>query len=932
MIKKLLSVASFAFIALSVNAFEVDQQVYTKNAKYRITGTNLVTNGQFTQGTTGLDGWTAISADAPLEQTFAKVDGTDGGSNKQVVQAGMTAMTNGMYQKVAISVGGTYVVSFKVMGTAAGFTDLDMKSAGDSYMNAYYNTDGVLATVDATGAGIYGENGVGGGYEFSFGADGVTEVVFALDAPAEGNIFIDFRGLAEGLEISDVKCHAAEQIYDDRVARNRIAYFQKYLGVEGLATGDNYEMFQYYVQEAENALAAGASAEDMAMHMENVEAMWTEFVNEKFSNVLNSVLTTDGSSNTGNSSANWMNWTGHYNKLINEYNGKAPWSWSTDRWGHKDKAGATDMPMGIQWQTSVAGPYDNVATLTTTLKPGTYFWGVTASGGMMSKNKDHWKRSWAKEVAATQLFFNGDTTDVFLLDPAMDNDYVYQYTVTEEKEVTLGIICNTNTEHTYGFDVTFTSPVLYMVLVEGQHTPEQEAYLAAVTLQLEALKGRIDVANEYLAADQVLLPWGKEDLQVGVTEAQTRYDAWAAMTEDEILAMMDNYETLADTIMNKGVRFLNNNYINPFTTKNAPLTNMPVAVEAAEAVLAQRIYASSTKKADLESTIAASEAMYNEKLKAPFSSEDSLALIDQKAVLEAMVEEFKLAIVATTLVDIDFGTQEAPAVFVKHEDPEGLTDTYYTIDGAMGSMKFTAIAEGLDSKSWEMGYGSAADEAGVVVLTDSLGMLRVGNSEAVVTIEGAPVKESDIVNIKFDFYFGNESKKSAGYKVLTAEGDTICGLYCSKYSGTADLNTFNVDFNSHITAVGSGSASNSAIAAESNKTTFDIVLDYGAKTMYCTTINSQKGTVTTEAIALEKGAPAQFIIYANYVFGARRSWFDNLKVLNIAADSTTGIEETEVVAPVRPTNGIMYNILGQPISNPVKGQLYIQDGQKKIAK
>ena len=928
MIKKLLSVASFAFIALSVQAFELDQLVYTKNAKYQITGANLVTNGQFKDGTTGMDGWTAISADAALEQTFMRVENAEG-SDKVVVQAGMNAMANGMYQTVKVPAGGYYVVSFKVLGAAAGYTDLDMKSAGDSYMNAYYNTDGVLAAVDGNGVGIYGENGVEGGYEFSFGPDGVTEVVFALEAPAEGNIIIDFRGLAEGLEISDVKCHAAEPVYDDRVARNRIAYFQKYLGVESIATGENYEMFVYCVEEVETALANNASAEEMATLMENVEAMWAEVVNEKFSNVLNSVMTTDGSSNTGNNSANWMNWTGHYNKLSAEYNGKAPWTWSTDRWGHKNKEGYTDMPMGIQWQAGIAGPYDNIATLTTTLKPGTYFWGVSGSGGMMSKNKGHWKRSWAKEVAGTQLFFNDETTDVFLLDPAVDNDYVYQYTLTEEKEVTLGIICNTTTEHTYGFDVKFYSPVLYMVLVEGQLTPEQEAYLAAVELQLEALKGRLDVANGYLAADQVLLPWGKEDLQVGVTEAQARYDAWTALSQEEILAMMDNYETLADTIMNKGVRFLNNNYINIFTAKNTPLTNMPTAVEAAEAVLAQRIYGSSTKKADLESAIAASEAMYNDKLKAPFSVEDSTALVDQKVALEAMVEEFKLAIVANAVIDIDFGTQEAPAVFVTHEDPEQLVETYYTIDGAKGTMNFTDIT---GSYCYGLGWGSATDAVtGAVVLTDSLGMLRVGNSEAVVEIKDALAKESDIVNIQFDLFVGNLNKCKAGYKVLTAAGDTICGLYFSKYSGVDDLNTFAVDYNANIAGVGSSSASNSAIAASSNCTHFDIVLDYGARVMYCTTSGS-RGTVTSEEILFETEAPGQFVLYSNYSNADRRCWFDNLKVYNIPAEPTTGIEETEVVAPVRPTNGIMYNILGQPISNPVKGQLYIQDGQKKIAK
>ena len=71
------------------------------------------------------------------------------------------------------------------------------------------------------------------------------------------------------------------------------------------------------------------------------------FVEANFSNVLNLIPTTDGSANTGNNSANWMNWTAKWNKLSNDYNGKAPWTWTTDRWCHK--TAAADSPMAIQW-------------------------------------------------------------------------------------------------------------------------------------------------------------------------------------------------------------------------------------------------------------------------------------------------------------------------------------------------------------------------------------------------------------------------------------------------------------------------------------------------------------------------------------------------------------------------------------------------------
>jgi len=914
--KKLLSACMFAVVALTANAWNSGDYVYTKVAKYRITGANLVTNGQFTDGTT--DGWTATDeVNYPLAAVFGPAE--DGGV---AVQAGQTALEAGMYQAVKIDAGGTYVVSLKAKGIAAGYTDHDLTGAGTNYINAYFNTDGALGTKDGTTL-VYGENGVGGAYQFSFNADDFVEVFFAIEAPQDGNIMIDFRGMAEGLIIKDVECHTAEEVYDDRIANDRIAYFKKYLA-DGSFEGKDGDL-QGYIKAVEEALAANASPVEMATHMENLENSWGLFVEDNFSNVLDLIPTTDGSANTGNNSANWMNWVSKWNKLSNDYNGKAPWTWTTDRWAHK--TAAADSPLQIQWQRKASGDWNNIATLTATLEPGTYYWGVTGQGGMMTLDKARWARSWANENAATQLFFNGDTTEVFILNSARNTDYVFKYELTEAKEITLGIICNTNSAATDGFDIQFTNPVLYKVLVEGEISPEEKAYLDAVATQLEALQGRIDVANGYLSEANDTLPWGKEMLKEGADEAKVRYDGWAAMSEDDLLDTYWEDINIPDTIMTHGVRFLNNNYINPFIAMNKPLTDMPGAIAAAHQLIGQRIYSSSSKMGDYAAMIAETEAMYAEKLKAPFSSADSLALINQKDALAVMAEDFKAAIDYTEIVNIDFGTTEAPVAFEEHTtepDSVGETSTYYTIAGAKGVMTFTDIT---GSYPYALGWGSATDETtGAVIATDSLGMLRVGNSEAVVEFSGAPVKETDIVNIKFDFYAGNLTKSKTGYKVLTAEGDTICGLFYSPYDGNDDMNTFGIDY-TKLPKVGSSSASNAAIAAASNKTQFDIVLDYGAKSMYCTTISS-KGTVTSATFDLPEVAPAKFVLYSNYTNVDRRCWFDNLKVWNIAADAV-GIDNVEVI---RPVDNNMYNLQGQRILAPVKGQIYIQNGKKMLAK
>ena len=102
--------------------------------------------------TTSSTGWTAIDETVDKLTTFAVLAGQGAeGKNEIKVNDGQTALKNGIYQTIAIEQGGTYIVSMKVMNTkAAGFTDFDLTGANINYINAYYNTDGALATAGGT--------------------------------------------------------------------------------------------------------------------------------------------------------------------------------------------------------------------------------------------------------------------------------------------------------------------------------------------------------------------------------------------------------------------------------------------------------------------------------------------------------------------------------------------------------------------------------------------------------------------------------------------------------------------------------------------------------------------------------------------------------------------------------------------------------------
>lgn len=921
MIKNLLSLALLSSMAIGANAYGVDDMIYTRAAKYKVTAANLVTNGELKGAS--LDGWTATDATAAgLSDVFEVLDG--GGVS---VKTGMNAFTNGMYQVIDISEGGTYVVTMKVRGAEPGFTDLDQVAAGNNYIFAYFNTDGTLSTVDGTNL-LFGENGVATENCYSFTNEDYTEMAFPIDAPSNGKIVIDLRALTAGIEIQNIECHKVAEVLDERVAQARLDWI-KYI-LEGFEWTSEYEYYDDVLADVaalENAIKNNG---DINTYLDNLNNDFESFAGTNLANVFDAIPTTDGSSNAGNNSANWMKWTGHWNSLgyserNGQYTGKAPWNWTTDRWCHKQAKvdgkylAEENVPMQIQWMRSSSGDWDNIATLTCNLEKGTYFYSVEGQGGMMTLNKNRWMRHSGYECAATQIFFGvdgaataADTLDCGMLPTKAYKAYINKYTVAEDSKINLGIRCNQSLETKNGFDVFFANPKLYKVLVKGELTPGEKTYISLVETQIAKLEDLIKSAEELVAATQTEKPWGKENLQKGIDAAKARLEVMKKYNQEEILEAMANetasfnveggmfyvdgeYITkdsvytntaLCDVFEAAGSNYLKNEFIDVFNALNTPLTDMPAAIEAAKVAKTQRIFSSSSKMGELGNEITKVENLYKEKLAAAYSAENAQALVDAKAALDQLVEDFKAAIQSNILVDIDF----EGASFVKHEDPSGEADTYYTIAGKAGEMKIGEVAEALGTTLYELGY-RASEEAE----TDSVGMLRVGGGSATVDFAAAPTNTDEIVRVSFDYYFGNLITKSAGY-YLTAGTDTICGLFCSMYDGKDTYNTLGVEYMSVLTKVGSGSDSNAAIAAASNKSHFEVVLDYGKKTMYCTTTSS-KGTATTEEVALNPEQKATgFILASNYDNTNRRCWFDNLRVESIAVDTQTGINEVASVA------------------------------------
>ena len=910
--KQLLSIALLSAVVSGAMAHEIGDKVYSNSAKWKITGKNLVTNGDFSD--LSLSGWTAIDETVDKLTTFSVLAGQGHeGKNEIKVNDGQTDLKNGIYQTIAIQQGGTYIVSMKVMNTkAAGFTDFDLTGANTNYINAYYNTDGALATADGTNLS-YGTGGECGGYTFSFTTDKFTEVNFPVQAPADGQIVIDLRGLSEGLEICDVTCQAAEKIYDTRIPEKRIAYINSVLKSYKFSEDSKAEL-QEAITEVETLMSEGAD-DGYESAMENLDLMWDGFVTANFSNVLNSINT--GAS--GNYSANWDNWTGKFNKLSSDasaQNAVSGWSWSTDRWCHK--TAEANSPLQIQWMRGSSGTWDNIATNTTTLDKGIYFFGFQGAGGMMTLNKNRWTRSQAKECAETYVFFNNDTTEMFLLPTSNDmastyGNVIYKFEVAEDNTpVKFGIRCNIGQGQVAGdgFDVNFYHPVLYKVLVKGELTPEQKTYLANVQTQIDALKGRIKVAEDYVAETQKELPWGKEDLKAGLDETKIRLAVWENMDETDRLATMNDYsakyeatqapyyvdgayvlkdttytdnteKALQNIIMNAGVRYLNNNFITPFVNKNAPLTDLAVAVENANAVYSEPINNSGDKET-FKAVIDAAQALYNTQLVAPYSQEVVDALVAKKKELSLASDAFIASVKKDVIVDIDFSTpaREIPATV------EGELSKY-AIDGTKGTMNILGTFSAEMQKEWtQFAYGQGFND----MYTD---VLFVGKGAAEVDL-GYEVKDNDAIIASFDIWYGYLDKAEFGFYFKDVDNNDIAS-FCRKAGSAATANLLGLDESAAaISQVGGRNNGNvqGNICKDNNKTHFEVTLNYASKNMFVTTVNKAGKKVIHPTVAMPEGVGKATKLYFNSTYGngERCCWLDNI-VISVIGDVPSGIAD-----------------------------------------
>ena len=940
--------------SLSGYAFEAGEYVYAPQGRFKISSSdNLCTNSTCASN---FDGWTAISATA--ETTPDKVfsyDPEKGSFSSQTNVAG-----EGMYYKFNVpNPTGTYVVSFKLRQETAAWP---------------YSTN-ILVTTDAKGVNTYGIQVADYNYVNVFGNSGGSftsstdyvsygkelmltkdwnNVAFAIVGDGTPrDYYIAFSGLNTALEITDVQIQEAVQYADLRQRDNAVGYARAIINAAEWEASDELASV-VELTEALEALTDESSQLELNDLIEGLmgtegalaSVAGTGFLDVQLSNyIATCAVGTDWAQRGGavplKKASDVGDWTFFGSGKGRGYNQDG-----ADLLDTKSKEWFELGHYMYGYAVSEAG-----MAMTKTLQPGVYIYSMKASGA--TRYAKAYGGGWAYNLGFTPLDF-----ELYVKDAAGEvvksnviatptNDYAQNYitfTIETAGEYEIGAKTYPREDAYYGtlgalgYGYFYKEPRIYCKL-SGKYTAEQTAYIEDVKAQIEAVKTALAAADSL--SNLTYYPWLKKEMADTIAKYKPFSDFYQTLTDDDIFnGFVDpvvqkenkgyaNYidgqdpETgkpiptynAIDTIMVNAVKPLKR-YNEAYIAANKVFPELQSAIDNAKNVRAMAIYSVATGKDDMDNAITAAVNAYTQYAQSGSYTvgaevnEDYDAMVEAKNTLNAAVEEFKTTIPAekiTTIVDIDFS---GDAVL-----DESINK--YSIAGAKGAMvidNYSTVTDADGNYSFTKGYDKNGENPTVEVL-------RVGNGNGMVSV--APEEYAGkIVRISFDYYFGALTKGSTGFYLKNDANENVAGLFYSPYDATIAENTFGFDI-AKFSAIGSSAASNDAIYDEAkNKTSFELVLVYPQNNMYAMSTNSAKGSQVTKPVALSSNF-TQFVVTSGYTNKDRRSWFDNLKIETVEYDpnAVTGVQEVSEAA-----DEAIYNIAGQKVSAPVKGQIYVKKG------
>lgn len=593
--KRLLLSLAIGLGATSSFALSVGDYVYTTDAKYKVVGQNLLSNGNFSNTFTG---WSQLNGNAVDPECWSIATGEAADGSNAIQSLSNADGNDGTYiaASVPFEASKTYIITMKI-NTSTSFST-SVTPTSQNYVDVYANADGTfsktasrfqqVATATAVKSGSWQE------VSFAF-TDTIT-------GGSTGFIQVALGRLDPGTQVSNVEICEVNKVYDTRIAQRRIAYDKAILAVPEFT--ENRDELTGLVEALDGCLQANDGSA-LGLNLDD-EAGMTDFLNQ-MKDLENQFLNANSydlvANNIISSKALW-------NTKIQKGNGNyGDWFCSgSSRWFHDPSSDEAVR----DYITSSYALNEGVLGIHKTLPAGKYMFQIEAKGLTYLSGKDesgNYTKPDYDTPVTNQLFICNDTLAADTLDHLNYQTYfivadVPAATTADELNLIAGVKHQATVK---GGTFYYRNPVLRYV------SPTAEADITKFVAdnnkatQQNTAKVMIDSANVVVAKAEY--PWGKAQLKAGIDACTAVYDALVAT---ESTTMLDKLAdgvatgeqiTVADSLM-ETMRDMRG-YIEAYYGENLPYTNLVAAVNDAQSVISDpdNAKASASTRAALQTAI-----------------------------------------------------------------------------------------------------------------------------------------------------------------------------------------------------------------------------------------------------------------------------------------------------------------------------------------
>ena len=949
--KKRLLLVAFAMLSVATSfAFEVGEYATNSTQRFKITGANLVTNGNFANG---LDGWYGADKEsAPSAEVWSISEEPVGPNGEKAIEA--IAATEGMPLCNAWTLEpGTYVVSYQIKSEAAGYTTIITggSAAGANAADFFLNTDGAFTKAASTDEAKVVNVAAQSNYPAGVWK---TQVYYATVEEGQ-QLVMHFEKLTAGIQITNFEIHAAEQVYDVRVAQNRIAFAKELMENPAFDVPEaqaEKENLKGLIETVEGMIALGQldDASDAEGIMNSFEAEGLEpFLAVTSVDVKSLIPGLDiaaqeyyGRAGIGNRAAKY--------KLDLSGN-----------WGHLN----TEPDV---LRSAIQNGYAHSATYAAyheDFPAGKYFF--TCEIRNANTDKTSWPTNpiFNLKTDSCLMFIGTDTITTAAIEGEEFQRFSMIADVKEDGKFRAGIYWpGVSSGGAFFIRNTIIRAFNKDINTNVEHI---QAFKTYMTQWNAAINGRKGVHNLIGNANY---PWGQNELKAEAERLDPIFTAQADKrwsTTDGIDSGIASTEELIDWANYQGIEEYNEpaeegaeptrktyqlvrgyqGAANTIKATNKVITDLGNAIEASKKTRNTGAYLTGdrdTYKTAIEAALTTLKTVRAATTDATRVA-DSTTLSNALQTLLKADSVFLSSVSVKPIVDIDFSND-----FVQVTDTLG--NEYYVINGVAGQMSFANASVDL-----ERGDGNKGVEYALGYGEECTDVLHVGSNEAIVEIE-APT-DNQALSVSFDIWFGGLTGKFIWVDLRNAANERVAGFKYQVYNGTCEYNDFNDAGNTGMpisgNTVGTGKDGNTTIYNNAKyKNSFNLVIDYLNKTIQGTHTrldNVVEGKALPLNSQLEDNKIVKFVLSSNYSSGnapARRCWFDNLKISkydladveeDITAKTwaeTTEWEETYFTTGIKTigekAEKVIYTMSGVRVAKAAKPGLYIVNGKKVVIK